>query len=485
MTSEAVPYGSNRYVLERRRVSASFVRTYAVELMLALGFVCQVALLSGSIGQVRVLVRMAAFGASIALLLGLRGKGTPSPAVKPAKFILAIVALAFFNPTTNTLVAAAAEIAMYLAILAPLFWVPRVPIDLSTLRRVMLIIWIFQSISALIGILQVYYPGQFEPAISTVIQNNGRWYVKGLQFKNAYGQTVFRAWGLSDVPGGAGVAGDYAVLFGAGFMLTWRKWSGRTLAIGTMVVGLAAIFLSHVRASLVTLIISIAMLTVVLSIRRARVRATHRAWRRQEAGALTRLLVVLGVVAFFGFAWAIAVGGSDTAKRFSTLTASDPGTVYGQNRGHFLEYSIEELLPQYPLGAGLGRTGMMNAYFGDNSDPNTMSIWAEEQFTTWLVDGGIPLVLVYLFAIGVTTVFAFKLSLAQIDPELAILAAVICGYDVGAVGSCFGYTFFGSQMGLVFWIINAVLFAVALRAGQENTGQMQSPQMQSPQMQSR
>jgi hypothetical protein len=478
MTSGAAPYTENRYALERRRASMSFVRMHAVELMFALGFVCQVALLSSAIGQVRVLVRMAVFGASLALLFGLRGKGKPSPAVKPAKIVLAILALAFFNPSTNTLAAAAAQIGMYAAILAPLFWVPRVPIDLSTLRRVMLMIWIFQSFSALLGILQVYYPGRFEPAISTIILNHGASYLKGLQFRNANGQTVFRARGLSDVPGGAGTAGVYAVLFGAGFMLTWRKWSGRTLAIGTMVVGLAAIFLSHVRSSLVVLIISAVMLTVVLAIRRARVRATQRAWRRREAGALTRLLVVFGVVAFFGFAWAIAVGGNDIAKRFGTLTASDPGTVYGVNRGHFLQYSIEELLPQYPLGAGLGRTGMMNAYFGDNSDPNTMSIWAEEQFTAWLVDGGIPLILVYIYAIGVTTLFAFRLSLGRIDPELAIFAAVICGYDVGAVGSCLDYTFFGSQMGMEFWMINAVLFAAALWTGQENSEQMQSQQMQ-------
>src|ERR1700685_3150458 len=113
MTSGAAPYTQNRYPLERRRASASFVRTHAVEMMFALGFVCQVALLSGSIGQVRIVVRMAVFGTSIALLIGLRGRGTPSPAAKPAKFVLAIVALAFFNPNSNTLAASAAQTVMH------------------------------------------------------------------------------------------------------------------------------------------------------------------------------------------------------------------------------------------------------------------------------------------------------------------------------------------------------------------------------------
>ncbi len=463
MTSRAAPYTENRYTLERRRASVSFVRTHAVELMFALGFVCQVALLSGSIGQVRVFVRMAVFGSSIALLFALRGKGAPSPAVKPAKFVLAIVGLALFNPTTNTLAAGAAQVAMYLAILGPLFWVPRLPIDPSSLRRVMLMIWIFQSIGAVVGILQVYYPGRFDPAISTVVLNQGRSYIKSLRFRNAYGNMVFRAMGLSDVPGGAGTAGYYAALLGAAFMLTWQRWAARMIAIGSMVVGLAAIFLSHSRVSVVTLIICATVMTAILAVRRARVRAPRPAWRRYEAGMLTRLLVAVGVVAFFGFTWAIAVGGSGIVERFGTLTASDPETVYTENRGHFIENSIEELLPKYPLGAGLGRWGMMNNYFGDNSDPNTAMIWAEEQFTAWLLDGGFPLILVYLYAVVLTVLFAYRLSLSRVDPEMAIFAAVICAYDVGALATCFSYPFFGSQGGMEFWMINAVLFAVASR----------------------
>lgn len=471
MTSGTASYTDSRYALERRRASTSFVRAHAVELTIALGFVCQVALLSGSIGQVRVIVRMAVFGTSIALLFALRGKGRPSPAVMPARFILAIVALSFFNPTTNTLSSAAAQIAMYVAICAPLFWVPRLPIDMSNLRRVMLMIWIFQSTSAVVGILQVYFPGHFTPAISTVILDQGKAYVKGLQYQNAYGEVVFRAMGLSDIPGGAGSAGFYAVLFGTAFMLTSRKRMGRMLAVGTMVAGLAAIFLSHVRASLVMLVASAAVLVVVLAIRRARVRAARPAWRRYEAGTLIRLVAVLGVVAFFGFTWAVAVGGGSVIERFSTLAPADAGTVYHQNRGHFIEASIEDLLPQYPLGAGLGRWGMMNHYFGDNSNPNTSMIWAEEQFTAWLVDGGVPLIVVYLYAIWVTGMFAFRLSLARIDPELAILAAVICAYDVGAVLLCLDYPLFGGQSGMEFWMINAVLFAAAASRGQQNSDQ--------------
>lgn len=109
---------------------------------------------------------------------------------------------------------------------------------------------------------------------------------------------------------------------------------------------------------------------------------------------------------------------------------------------------------------------MMNSYFGDNSDPSTAMIWAEEQFTAWLLDGGLPLILVYLYAVVVTVLFAYRVSLSRVDPEMAIFAAVICAYDVGALATCFSYPFFGSQSGMEFWMINAVLFAVASRVQQ-------------------
>ena len=114
---------------------------------------------------------------------------------------------------------------------------------------------------------------------------------------------------------------------------------------------------------------------------------------------------------------------------------------------------------------------MMNHYFGDNSDPKTAMIWSEEQFTAWLVDGGVPLILAYLCAIAVAILFAFRLALKRIDPELAIMAAVICAYDVGAVASFLGYPFFGSQSGMEFWMLNAALFAAVLSSEQPRPDQ--------------
>jgi hypothetical protein len=69
------------------------------------------------------------------------------------------------------------------------------------------------------------------------------------------------------------------------------------------------------------------------------------------------------------FTWAVAIGGESTLERLSSLVSDRADAVYQQNRGHFLEDTINVLLPQYPLGAGLGRWGMMNAILVTTATP--------------------------------------------------------------------------------------------------------------------
>ena len=315
------------------------MRAHALELFILLEFACQLALLSREIGQLRQLVRMLVFGTSIGMLLLLPGRGETHPSATPAKLVLAIVTLALFHPNT-TLMAGCAQIGMYLAILAPLFWVPRLKIDTPTVRRVLMIIWIFQTASAAVGILQVYYPGRFEPSLATVVLAAPRGYLKGLQFRNAFGETTWRAMGLTDTPGGAANAGFYAALFGTAFMLTFRLSRQRIFAAGTIVIGLVAIYLSNNRSTLIVLGIcelgiagSIAMRRTLLVIRPE--------WRKREAGNLPRLLIALAIAGVLSFSWALAVGGGSIAERYSTLVADQPMEVYRKNRGHIIEDTIE------------------------------------------------------------------------------------------------------------------------------------------------
>lgn len=421
-----------------------------VERFILFQIACQLALIL-PIGGGRTLVRIASLGASLALLALVRGRGPVHPSRAPAMLVLGIVTLSILHPTSNTLLAAAAQAGMYLAILAPLFWVTRLRLDPATLRRSLLILWAFHSVSALAGVLQVYFPGSFQPNVSPVILAQGPGYVESLKIVTPSGVRVFRPMGLTDIPGGAGSAGFYAVLLGMGFFLAGRHRAITLLSGVTMLVGMTALYLSQVRALMAMALIGIMAVGGFLLVRRDVARA----------GALGAVLLLVLVAGYRG---AVSMGGGNIAQRVATLTGAAPGQVYYSNRGHFLQQTVEELLPQYPFGAGMGRWGMMYGYFGDGSDPSTAQIHAEIQWTGWLLDGGVPLILAYL----ATLLLALRttLRIAWSPPprggeELRFWAAVLSAHGVGALALTFSYPIFLSQMGMEFWLLNTALFTTA------------------------
>src|SRR5262249_15004643 len=159
--------------------------------------------------------------------------------------------------------------------------------------------------SAAFGVLQVTYPGRFQPNLSSVVANMKEGRADGLKVTLASGERVFRPMGLTDVPGGAAPAGMYAVLFGLGFFLGSRG-TLRAAAVGGMVVGLFCIYLSQVRSVLVMTGVCVAGLAAVLLVRR-------------EWGRLVSVLVLVGGVVVVSFAWAVAVGGQGVTERLRTL----------------------------------------------------------------------------------------------------------------------------------------------------------------------
>jgi hypothetical protein len=145
----------------------------------------------------------------------------------------------------------------------------------------------------------------------------------------------------------------------------------------------------------------------------------------------------------------------------STLVQANPDTVYYKNRGVFLQQTVNVLLPQYPLGAGLGRWGMMNYYFGDNTDPERDAIYVEIQWTGWLLDGGVPLILTYLLGLLMAMWVAVKIALNRGGDDLSIWGAIVLAYGMGALAMTFSYPVFISQAGMEFWLMNALLFGAA------------------------
>jgi hypothetical protein len=414
---------------------------------------CQLALLSGAISGARVFVRVAAFAASLVMLFWSRGSGLKHPSSRFAIAALVVIGLGLLNPLTSPL-AGSAQAAFYLSVLAPIFWIPCLSVDMSAMRRVLLAMWAFQSLSAVVGALQVYFPGQFVPALATSLDDT---YLESLRITLANGESVYRPMGLTDTPGGAGVAGYYAVLLGLGFLLDRPRWWFRALLVASMLAGMFAIYLSQLRSILIMLGVSVIAIGAILGIQR-------RLGKLLGTGAL--LAAILGG----SFALAVAAGGNTVTDRLGTLLEADPQEVYYSNRGRFLEATVTELVPLYPLGAGLGRWGMISNYFGDRTDREHGPIWVEIQMTGWLLDGGIPLVFAYTLAVLNALWISFKVATRTAlvsEDRLTLWASILVGYNLGAVALTFNYPLFMGTLGLEFWILNASLFAASLGFGTE------------------
>ena len=113
-----------RQVLLRHASRTHLRPRLVVEAFLLFEIACQLALAFTALGAARVFVRIAAFAASLLLLAILPLTGRAHPAGTPALWVLFIVGLSIFHPSTNGWVPGIAQCALYLAILAPLFWVP-------------------------------------------------------------------------------------------------------------------------------------------------------------------------------------------------------------------------------------------------------------------------------------------------------------------------------------------------------------------------
>ncbi len=401
-------------------------------------------------GAFRVAFRVGSFGGSLLLLVLLPGKSRRHPAALAGAIGLALVVLALFHPETNSVYSGIADILFHAAIIAPLFWVPRLDLDLGSFRLVLVTLWAFHVLSSIFGILQIYYPGQFQPNVSAVVLAR-KGYLHDLEITLPNGVRIPRPMGLTDIPGGAATSSFYTMMLGLGFLLTEKRRSWQAAAMGSMFLGMMCLYVSQVRSVLVVISVSVIALLLLLALRRAKAK-------------LAIVATVASVVIFLSFAWAVSVAGTSVTRRFSTLASGDPRQTYSKNRGRFLQYTVDHLLPRYPLGAGLGRFGMINVYFADR---RKLALWAEIQWTAWLLEGGIPLIAAYIAALVLTVRSAFRIAFLRDRGDLWVWGAVLFAYDWGIIAFTFSYPVFEGQFGIEFWLLNAGLYAAsrAVKAG--------------------
>jgi len=414
-----------------------------IELFLAAQFLWGVAMFIPGAQQYRGYVRALPYIASLGLLvlyvpLSVRGSRPRGLALLLAS--LALLVLNLLQPTTPWS-AGIAQCVFQLSIAAPMFWAYKGVRSPERLNRVLILVFLMNFASAGLGVLQVYFPDQFMPPQFNL--NLAEDYLATLTYIGRGGRLVVRPPGLTDQPGGAALAGALTVLLGLGLSLDVKSEFRRVGLLGASAVGLAVIYLTQVRSALLMVIVGVALLSV-LAFRQGRIAAG--AWISVSGGTL--------VIA--AFLWASSVGGASVEQRFLNIRDQGVLETYQENRGHYITNTVGELLDQYPLGAGVGRWGMMSAYFGDPSDFRSPPFYVEPQITGWLLDGGIPMWLLYGGAIMFSLLAGWKMT-RSLDIGLAKLALIVVPVQVFVAGLGMAGPIFNTQMGILFWMMASAL----------------------------
>jgi hypothetical protein len=397
---------------------------------------------------VRTPSRIAAFSISLVawVVVWSRGRRTrPGPRFPAIPWlVLAIgwLAVMVLHPDGNTMMSRVGHVALYTAILCPAFWAGPALEDPRQIGRLLKIMFVCNALGAAFGLGQVYRPDIFNPPVIPQQIKAGADRIGDVSYVDITGRRIIRPCGLTDQVGGGAQAGMAAALLGMGLLLKGKLgWIWRVLGIGSAFVGVAVIYYSQVRMTLAMLAVALALLTFVFLLQRD--------YRRAGLLGLGGAVLILG-----SFAWVVSSSGTEAFKRFTDLVEDNPTKVYYSSRGMFVEAVFTDLIWTMPLGNGLGNWGMINEYFGV-AKPD--AYWVEVMIPAWMVDGGIPLFVLYVGALAVAIFDSLRIALKSRDPDLRYWAALIVAMNTGVIATCFSFVAFLAPMGLPFWLFAAAL----------------------------
>jgi len=408
---------------------------------------------------IRLYVRVASFAISIGLLLwwafGEAKDSRRHPSQPWLVTFLIYTALMILHPFTSSALAGVAQIVLYVAVMGPVFWAPSLVRDADHLARLMTILLICNGVNAFVGVMQVYDPNRWMPQEMSRIVTESAFGLGAVSYRGPDGHLIIRPPGLFDNPGAVAGPAMYAALLGLVFATSASKMWTRGIALIGAGAGAAAIYLSQVRVSLVVLALMLATYSAVLSLQQ----------RKQRAFVFG---MFAGAMVVGAFALALGLGGESIAERTFTLFAQDPVSLYSASRGDQLAYGFRDLLADYPLGAGLGRWGMISGYFGGGDQP---PMWAEIQIAGWGIDGGLPLVILGVAAPVVALISQARVALQDVNAKVRACAAIALAANLGTAALIFSFTPFVTQIGLQFWFLSGAVQAVAtLPATKSRTG---------------
>ena len=403
----------------------------------------------------RLPIRFSAFGISLAAFAWYQIQSTVQTARSQTQpwvaAVMGLLAIMVFHPQTASISAGVAQMAVYFAVLAPLFWAPEFVKTPEQLARLMWILLLCSGMNAVVGVLQVYDPGRWLPAEFSRVMTESSGALGTVTYTGINGRQIVRPPGLFDTPGAVAGPAMFAAVLGLMFAVSAMPAWKRAVSLGVSGAGFAAIYLSQVRVSLVA---AVAMIVTYILI----------AFKQGRGGRASQFGILAGGIVVGSLTLAIALGGTSISERVGSLFASDPMSVYKGARGFQLSYTFTELLFQYPLGAGLGRWGMAAMYFEASTSYST-PIWAEIQLTGWMIDGGVIMIVLYLGAMLASTLAQYRLATDPRFPRLAICAAVVLAANLGPAIMIVSFTPFVAQVGIQYWFLAGALHGVASRYG--------------------
>ncbi len=257
----------------------------------------------------------------------------------PLVLALGLLVLNLLRPTSQ-LQAGLAQCVFQLTIAAPMFWGWKAVTSPDRLRRLLWIAFWFNTVGAVLGVLQVYYPDRFmPPQFSSLGTRLNDAYVESLTYIGPDGTPIVRPPGLSDQPGGAAVSGAIAVVLGGALSLSAKTPVLQAMTIASVAVGLAALYLTQVRSLFLMSIAALAVLAAVL-------------FRRGQMKVAGRIAITAAVLVVGSFFWARTLGGEAVERRFVGIAREGALRSYQETRGGFIEQTVGELLDKYPSAPG-------------------------------------------------------------------------------------------------------------------------------------
>jgi hypothetical protein len=261
---------------------------------------------------VRLPIRISAFAISLAAfgwyLLSPKAKLRQSKAQSWVFAIIALLAMMLFHPGTPSMRGGLAQLAVYLAVLAPLFWAPALVDSPERLARIMWILLICAGVNSVVGVLQVYDPDRWLPAEFSRFMLKQDMGLGPVTFTGPDGRQMVRPPGLFDTPGSVAGPAAYAALLGLVFAASQTAPWRRVMSLVFAGAGLAAIYLSQVRISWAVTLGMMLAYSMTLS-------------RQGRFARATQFSILAGGIFVGGFILAVTLGGHEIRDRFLTLFA--------------------------------------------------------------------------------------------------------------------------------------------------------------------